>query len=325
MEIMVGDKKIMTPSKTIDKKGSVDEINEIGIKIDEDQIISAMNGTKGPLDKLPSKFSNNAINVVIPEYQSIGFKQDEILESMESRIHPVSDMIVVPRWSAILSRNKEGNLIEDLIEHSKIYIEEVRRINGKIIMGNIPLAIPESVIYKLFDFYLNEGITSFVLDYGTCLALNKANIVVSIQKRLRDAGAYENSILYSTNVRRTHKSSGLYPADDLLVFSQGIDIMGNLHMGGGNNKNRIDPKYKEFDSSQYVYLEKPSISPRELDEMKVRNCRLQNEEARKIINEISENGTAYNMVKNKAGATEYIGPRQTTLDFGFKVSKNSTF
>ncbi len=328
MELSISGKSIITPSKTIDRVGKHGEINEISLKITKNDIIDAYLNTDSKLNKISRMVNSESINVIIPEYLDFYFKEGEkdLLPKMESRIHTNTDIVVVPRWKGVFNLNNSGTLQDDLIAHTKLFIDESRKLNGKLIMGNIPLNIPESIIDELVKFYLGENVTSFVLDYGTSLPKNKEHIVRGIQKTLIQSGDYENSILYSTNVRRTHKMGDYYPADDLMTFCHGVDLIGNLHIGGGGKPKdgmRQEPVIKEFMPSQYTYVERRDVySDKEKGELKVRNCRLQNEEAKKISKEILENRTSFNMIKKKEGAKEYISSgMQKKLDFGFTFKK----
>lgn len=322
MEISVSGKSITTPSKTIDKVGGYGEVNEISLRISKKDIIDAYYNTKAKLNNISSMVNPESINVIISEYTDLGFTEDgmELLSKMESRIHTNTDIVVVPRWKGVLTFNNGGMLQDNLIEHTKLFLDESRKLNGKLIMGNIPLNVPESVIDELVKFYLNENVTSFVLDYGTSLPKSKEHFVREIQKTLIQSGDYERSILYSTNVRRTHKMGNYYPADDLMTFCHGVDLIGNLHIGGGKSKEgmRQEPVIKEFMPSKYTYIERTDVhGSREKDKLKVKNCRLQNEEAKKISREILENHTSFNMIKKKEGAKEYIkSGMQKKLDIG---------
>jgi len=268
--------------------------------------------------------NRDSINVIIPEYTDFGFDVEghEILSKMESRIHTNTDIVVVPRWKGVFEKNNDCSLLDNLINHSKGFIDESMKLNGKLIMGNIPLNKPESIIDSLVKFYMKEGITSFVLDYGTCLPHGKEHIVRDIQKTLIDSGDYETSLLYSTNVRRTHKMGTIFPADDLMTFCHGVDIIGNLHIGRGQRRNglRREPVTKEFISSDYTYVERTCSSPKQKSELKVLNCRLQNAETKIISREIKENRSFLDYIKGKSGAKEYIDrKKQKTIDFGFYV------
>ena len=311
----------MSPSlKTIDGDTSVGEIKEVSVRVSKNDVEAAFNGSKNKISQL--KGQPGAINVIIPDYIDIGFTTEkmDILSNFESYIHTKTDVIVVPRWSGVLA-NKDGSMLDDLIDHSKKYIDESRILNGKPLMGNIPLSIPGSLVEKLVMFYINEGITSFVLDYGTCLPQSKQPLVRNIQKILLDTGHYENSILYSTNVRRTHKTGDIFPAEDLLTFCDGIDIIGNLHLGGGSSRNdRPEPKTKRFIADSYTYVETAGLNDSEKRRLKNLNCKLQNEETGIISKEIQQSRSSYDYLKEKTGAKEHLdgcGSKQPSLDLFF--------
>lgn len=321
MEISLPGKKIVTPSKTIDKHGSTGEFNELSVRISADNIRDACRDTGAKLNKLSALTNPDAVNIFIPEYTDVGFGRDgeDLLAKMESRIHTNTDIVVVPRWKGVMAVKNGGNLQEDILNHTRMFVEEARKLNGKLIMGNLPINLPETVIDALVGYYMGEGITSYVLDYGTCLPSGKEPIVRSIQKKLNDAGDYEHSILFSANMRRTHKVGSIFPADDLMAFSYGVDVIGNLHIGGGSPSNeRPEPLTKEFVPSEYTYIERKLSTDKEKDALKVLNCRMQNEETKAIIKEIQENRTSYDYVKSRPGAKEYVKKtEQTRLDFGF--------
>lgn len=327
MELTVSDKRIITPAKTIDGLGRSGEINEVSLKVDKEDVVAAFYGQKNRLNTLSSQINPDAINVVIPEYTSIGFitEKMDVLSKFESRIHANTDIIVVPRWKGVLSCSTQASLVDSLKTHSKQFIDESRILNGKLIMGNIPLSVPESVIDELVQFYLKEGITSFVLDYGTCLPRGKEHVVRGIQKTLLDSGDFESSILYSTNVRRTHKVGDMFPADDLMTFCHGIDLIGNLHIGGGSGSNdsKPEPATKKFVPSEYTYIEERGLSEAGKKSLKVQNCRAQNSETRRISEEIRENRTALRYIKDKIGAKEYVeGSKQKSISLDFSFSEN---
>ena len=214
-------------------------------------------------------------------------------------------------------QNKSGTLGDDLINMTRRFLEQVKVRNGKLVMGCIPLNIPDGIVDDLVSFYLRNGISSFVLDYCNCLPLPKKYLVRNIYKKIQDGGWEEESILYSMNVRRTHKTRGIYPADDLLTFVHGVDVIGGLHMSTGgrrNEKGYPEPKVKKFDSIQYTYKEVYGLNSAEIQMLKENNNLSQNLATVEIRKSIEENHSAYNVLSSKNGAKEYlVDSRQTSL------------
>ena len=309
MDIAIGRKRFVTPSKTM--KSPLDmHLLEIYQRANENMIKTSRQG-RTELDLLPRRCKDNTINVIIPEYVDVGI-EDRSLQDLESRIHPHTDIMIVPRWNGILRSNKDSTLSESLWNMSDRYIEEIRRINGKLIMGNIPMSCPQSVIENLVDKYIKKDITSFVLDYGACQAPGKAHIVRNITKKLINDGFRDDSVLYHINMRRSHDYGGVKPADDFLSFIQGFDILGNSYMKGGGGKQNI---IKIFDPRHWTYFDSP-LDGRDKNEIYHNNNVMMNEEAAAVKMNMQEYGSSLDLVKTKKGAFEHTNVMaQTTLDF----------
>ena len=310
VNVAIGAKHFSTPYKALNTPQN-NCVLEIYQKVDEKMIIDSREGLS-PLDKIPFKCKKDTINMVIPSYGSTTIS-DSSLRDFESRIHPNTDVVIIPRWEGILQVNNETKLFDDMWSITKRYIEEVRRINGKLIMGNLPLNRPQSVIDRLVDGYVSEGITSFVLDYEQCGAPKKRYLIRNIEKELSDFGYSEDSLLYSINMRKSHDYNGIMPADDLLSLIDGVNILGNYHLGGGGgNKDYV----KVFNQSEWTYISLP-LEGRNSVDVALDNHNKMNIEAELVKKEIIENGSALKMIRTKKGATEYTkSVSQTTLNFG---------
>jgi hypothetical protein len=308
MAVSLGQKKFMTPFKTMNSPlgGYLFEIYQ---PLNE-KLIKDSCEMRTVLDRLPGKCRSDTINLIIPKYEDTTISDKSICD-LENRIHPLTDIVIVPRWDGILKSSNESNLPDSLWSMSKRYIEEVRRINGKLIMGNIPIHRPQSLIDKLIDEYFREGITSFLLDYETCQAPGKAHILRGITKKLIEYDYYEESLLYQVNMKKSHDYGSIKPADNLLSFINGIDILGNYHMRGGGGST-----VKLFSPSDWTYYD-DNLGNRTLDDVNNNNHMLINKETDIVKREIRESGTALKIAKTKLGAREYIQRiNQTSLVFG---------
>ena len=317
MSLSVDGKLISTPAKTIDGSGEQGEINEISLSVGDADIRNALVSSGTKLNRLQSLCNDRAINIIISEYNDISFDMGgkSVLSSFESRIHSYSDVVVVPRWAGVL-HNKNGMMKDDLVRLTSDFLEEANVRNNKMVMGCIPLNIPEGIVDELVEFYFKNNVTSFVLDYCNCLPLPKKHIVRNIYKKVEKGGWNEESILYSVNVRRTHKIRGVYPADDLLTFVHGVDLIGGLHIRGGGRTNPSypEPKIKKFDSNNYTYKEMFGLNSSERQDLKINNCLSQNMATVEIRKAIEEHGSAFDVLSSKTGAKEYlVDSRQTSL------------
>ena len=314
LQIRIGDKDLITPFKTF-SQSTQKGIYEFGQTFTENLLMRSVD-EKTTLDNLPKKYSGHegCINVLLPTYLD-GRMSDKALEYMDDRIHPYTDIVVVPRWEGILAKNNGNTYLEENWSLSERYIGEVRRLNGKLILGNIPMNHPQSVISGLFDNYIKQGVTSFVLDYERCNTMPKRYIVRDIIKKLHEyTDEKDNYILFDVNMRRSHDYREIKPADDFLSFSNGIDIIGNYHLKGQSGEK---PRYdKVFNRSQWTYEDIIS-KPGDRDRIKLNNHLWMNIEADAVKSTIVESGTASKLMKEKQGAQEYSSMvNQTVLDLG---------
>lgn len=126
MEISVSGKKLITPLKTIDRRGTIGEMNEVAVRFGPEDVLKAVTNPSNKLNKLVSSTDGKAINVIIPEYTGFGFgsEHDELLSKMESRIHASTDIVVVPRWRGVFDMKNGGMLFDNLVDHTKKFIEK---------------------------------------------------------------------------------------------------------------------------------------------------------------------------------------------------------
>ncbi len=314
LDVKVGSKEIITPSKTysVNTQSGIFEFNQT---FSEDLLIRSAN-EKTSLDGIPKKYNNSekCINVLLPTYVDSKIT-DRALEYMDNRIHPYTDIVVVPRWDGLMTKNNGTTYLEENWSLTKRYIDEVRRLNGKLILGNIPMNHPQSVISVLLDNYIKAGVTSFLLDYERCNTMPKRYIVRDITKKLEDHTDEKDCyMLYNINMRKSHDYHELKPADDFLSFSNGIDVIGNYHLPGGSGER---PKYeKVFISSQWTY-EDVKAEPGSGNLIKLENHKKINNEANLVQSAIVESGSAAKLMKEKKGAEEYsFMVNQTALDLG---------
>ncbi|MCL2148016.1 MAG: hypothetical protein FWH47_01575 [Methanomassiliicoccaceae archaeon] len=311
LEVNLAGKTVITPSKSIEKimpKGMINEYApQFSIKA-LDKYMDWSRGSRGgspsrPANKLCSLNENiveSAINIMIPTYLDADIDARE-RETMELLQHENTDIVVIPRWEGII-KDKGQRTVEEIMIQTQKYIDEVNSSNEKPIFGNLPLVLSLNEMKRLMEFYYDFGITSFVVDYCNHAAHTSAPNVRYIKKKLKNDGFIEESVMYSVNVRKVAPAGVSYmPADDFLVFGQGIDIIGNLHIGGGNEEKPDFPTAPIFRSETYTY-DRERIEESQRSRKKATNHVKQNMEAEKIVSVIRENGSAYEFLNGKVGA-----------------------
>lgn len=309
LEIKINDKTIVTPGKIVEKFRPEGELYEYPVQFNAElleQILSGNFGTNelgskkngNRISAIPSKPVGGLLNVMLPSYMDKQITNRQ-LSKMESMQYRNSDILVLPRWDGVIKYSDDP-----VIECKKLnsrYIEEIRTLNHKMILGFLPLSWPLDPISELIDDFHNQDIVSFVVDYHTCASKTKSDLIRDIQKKLIKLGIYDESFLYSINSRRTSLiNKSFYPADDFLLFGHGIDIIGNLHLGGGSGSGPIIP-IKRFDSSDYKYVKDANAQQYSSEHIRADNYATQQKETRKLIDIIKEEGSAYNYVSKKEG------------------------
>ena len=309
LEVKINDTKIITPGKIVEKLKPEGELYEYPVIFNAELLEQNLTGSFG-INELGKKKSGNRIssisnkpvggllNVMLPTYMDKQITNRQ-LSKMESMQYHNSDILVLPRWDGVLKYSED--LLGDCKKLNLRYIEEIRTLNHKMILGFLPLSLPLDPLSELIDDYHNQDVVSFVVDYHTCASKTKSDLIRDIQKKLIKLGIYDESFLYSINTRRTSLvNKSFYPADDFLLFGHGIDIIGNLHLGGGNGTGPIIP-IKRFDSSEYQYIKDTDGQQITSDVIRAENCASQYKETRKLIAIIKEEGTSYEYVSKKEG------------------------
>lgn len=309
LELQLCGRKVLTPCKTVEKTIPNGDFFDFTVQFNAEYLDQILVGNFGKdakgepkktnsLNETHKKRSRDLINVMLPTYndKSISDKQ---LSKMESIHYVNSDVLVLPNWEGAW---KSTDSVVEVKRLNGRYIKEIRTLNNKLIMGYLPLSQPPDVLSELVDDFRNQDVVSFVVDYRTCASSTKSDLIRDIQKKIINDGYYDESFLYSVNTRRTTLvNKELYPADDFLLYGHGIDIIGNLHMGGGSPDSTPSPA-KRFDKTQYTYFIDSTSARQDSSMIKAHNYVDQNSETRSLIDTISEEGSTLELLKTKNGA-----------------------
>ena len=138
MGVSIGRKEFITPYKALNSPQK-DSVLEIYQNVNA-QIIDDSRHKPTVLDNLPSKCKDYTVNMIVPCYTDVDLTDKDLCD-LESRIHPHTDVVIVPRWEGVLKLNNQSTIFDDLWSLSNRYVQEVRRINGKLhisTMGSPP-------------------------------------------------------------------------------------------------------------------------------------------------------------------------------------------
>ncbi|HJS63948.1 MAG TPA: hypothetical protein VJ767_03715 [Nitrososphaeraceae archaeon] len=254
LQLKIGEKEIITPRRAFTLNDSSSEsrlikedklrgINEIYKSITKEKLDNINSDPKSEIEfgkKLRYTFDKSnmekELNLLIFSYENKNAKKGDFYNRppTDSEIrdlcillsHPYADTIIPPRLPQLTGL--------DYMNFLKKFIEILKSFNSKAeIMGFLPF-IARNELIQLTDFYKNEGIISFIVDFeghnpidSFARVMDVNNYVNDIQKEYK-----EDCYVHALNVpftRIKHKTD-VTPAKDILTFTLGIDSFGTSHI-----------------------------------------------------------------------------------------------
>jgi len=171
-----------------------------------------------------------------------------------------SDFYVVPTLqrarSLITEQGDAGVFNKYYIPLVKKYLKNAYEMNiEKTVMGSIPVTLPISQIRKLLNIYLENDVTSFLIDLQGRVPFTVFQELTLIQEILQKYSKNndEDTFIHATNVNvgRMSKKRNEILAYDALSFGLGIDSIGDNHLGGGGGRQEF--RLRLFSKDEYAY------------------------------------------------------------------------
>lgn len=275
LEISLGKRKIVTPSKALDAKiikvknsPTFDggELNEVATSFTPLKIQSILENQAKSRDvnREIAKLSANTSN--LPSAAFIEFKTKEPLLPDEKEIsvltnfaYTYSDITPIPSVPKYAHKLARDNL-DNFQTYLKNAITSIEEWNHKPIMGYIPF-VAQLFVDKILDIYLDHGINSFYLDFNT-KGMTDLAAITAIKKKMGREGYGENHFIHIINMNydKANKEAAYLPARDFLGFGMGFDSLGDTHRGRAMRiegpPKKILPEEKKvrvFDRNGYGY------------------------------------------------------------------------
>ncbi|MFW6312147.1 MAG: hypothetical protein ACOC1K_07930 [Nanoarchaeota archaeon] len=281
----INGKKINVPLQTTDlnqtakapllgMKKDLSEFNEIFRVYSKEKLNSmhssgfAYRSEESKIKRIYSFGNSKSPTVLFTRYTSVEYPDEEQTKDWVNLIYTYSDVIAVPVFSDIFTREisftpKSGKNkgitrkkvvkdqptteeFESYKNYLDLFIQTIRRRNGKPILGSIPSFLPVAKIRDLIRFYIEHHVDSFYIDFNTRMFGGVDSQFTNIQQELEELGhEYEKTFLFSLNAGagRFSGDTQIIGAKDILTSGIGVDAIGKLHIGGGDNS-PIDPVVK---------------------------------------------------------------------------------
>lgn len=195
-----------------------------------------------------------AMSIVSLSYMSgTAVPGDDAIRMMADIQYSCSDVVVTPSWFRLVKG--DGTADVDLYRSlSSAYLEHASFRNHKPVMGTIPVCIPYRLIGDVLGMYLDEDVTSFVVDFNA--RSYNMTWMREFLRTLRDYRVEGESVLACVNCfPGTMKSSG-EPTEalDFLGFAAGFDIVCDKHIPKQSSESypRSDTA-RVFDGDTFAY------------------------------------------------------------------------
>lgn len=318
-----GDLKFQTPTKVGLKDVTELPLYEahIGIKPETiRKILESESFDRSYGRKLKERCKGN-FNILNLEYNGKEVPTDKMVTALSDTQYGHTDIIVTPSWFELISSKNSVN-VDLYMKLTKSYLDAAMTRNHKPIFGTIPQCIPPGELDRVLKSYIDQDVTSFVVDsHGRTLM--SGSWIRAFQRSIGQYNIESECLLYSINayqgaVRKTDPS---IEAKDFIGFTAGFDIIGGKHntkfppQADTNNDLKVARIFKR---DTYLY-EKSNCSLDEKRAIDNQSVRDQYSELAVVRDAISEGGIN-NLLNDKQISRETINiiksfkDRTTVLD-----------
>ena len=234
VKIQYGDKAIITPIKTGNIQNNVSEINELLRKFSLEKIDKCISDEKEErrLNTEIKRELTSGINFFFVDYNDDKIPKKNHIELLADIQYEHSDVSITPLWSELVRKLNEERLLDTFLELTNLYIDIVKTMNSKTIIGVIPSRMPRQFLEPIIKNYHNKDITSFVLDLdGRSIDAN-TSWIRNLLRLMKDFDLVDETFVYTINSYqgRFMKNINEVIAKDFVAAGFGADILGLNHV-----------------------------------------------------------------------------------------------
>ena len=270
-EMIVNEKKVITPVKTIDvsKLKNEFQINdksktfyEIYKRVTEESLKNIISNTdrfEYSLNTLMNKIGDK-FRITFIEFDGKWYPTKKNLEFLLDITYEYSDMTTIPLIKGLRSKlisEKEFSKFKKFLIES---LDIINTLNFKPIIGLIPF--DRTFDNELIKFYRKHDIECFAIDFDGKNPRSHKATIRSIMRNLKQNELLGNSVIYGINIKPGifNKGKDVIEAKDIISFGYGIDILGESHVIPKRKKevwDKIkiskDSRYRIFIKNDYGY------------------------------------------------------------------------
>jgi len=301
-----GNKKFKTPLKPSIKTSKNNcAVHEIYRIAKPQTLEKCLNSTE--YDSKYCRTTNNlrdesAVNIFSLAYgDKTHIPNDNLIRIMADLQYVNTDVIVIPSWYDLISRN-EKDKSELYLKLSDKYYEYASFKNHKPVMATIPVCMPSPEIPKVLDHFMEMNITSFIIDFNARSLMN-GTWLRNFSRELNPYRTEKEGILYSINafpgIDRKHV--GYVEAKDFIGFAAGFDIVGDKHTPKQSSDNYNSPRttINLFNNNTYRYDKVPFVEGKQ-DDIKLASVQNQINEMTALRTSLDESESIKKILDTKS-------------------------
>lgn len=270
MNINISGKEIITPIKASYNANPVSSVNEIYKKFSLNKLNAciANEAYERKTNAEVKREMTSGINFFIVDYDDSVFPERKHIEMLSDIQYEHSDVVITPTFSKMMRQDDivGEHLAETFVKLTNNYVEIVKSLNHKSIIGMIPLRMPRLFLEQIIKNYHNNDITSFVFDFDGRSVDTNSSWIRNAMRLLNSYDLFDKSLLYSVNANegKFMKNSVEIPAKDFIGGGFGIDILGLNHIQPRMSSDawdrikaqRKENTYRIFNRDTYGYTKK---------------------------------------------------------------------
>lgn len=311
--------RIQTPERSTSKRlvpeGAVNEIFH-SISCERINNIQADSSEEAKYNwQLASETMQGAINFAFLSYEGANIPSNKDMETIADIQYAHSEVAIVPLCPELIKSRIGEDLSNSFQAYVQRYINIVKTLNNKTILGLIPAKLPRQYLPDVLDFYTKEDITSFVIDSDGSSIYTNLSWLRGLQRELHTRKISEEGFLYNINSNQGKflKNADSVLAKDFITLPFGIDILGGNHIYPRMPNEAWAKLTAErprsprlFDTGTYAYIRSrdPTMT---YSDARIHNIKRQRTESARLRQIISEDGTAVDHLRGKRQvATENV-------------------
>ena len=287
-KLKYGETEVFTPIKASYRSNPISKVNEIYKEYTLEKIdrCDKNDDEERKANAEINRQKTTGINFVIINYTSPTRPNNKQIEFLSDIQCSNSDVAITPIWSEI-TKSYEGEKLRDtFLSLTNEFVEVTKTQNGQTIWGMLPTKIPRLFLEPLVENYVNQDITSFVVDFGGRSIDGVMSRLRYLTRLISANGLTDECILYGINASegKFMKKAAEIPAKDFMSLGFGMDILGLNHTPIRMSKARWDEIKAERQESTYRIFDRENYSYRRTSGKEARILQVYSSSHRKDYN-----------------------------------------